>query len=152
MTTPTSDRRSRSVRANDAWEGLLTAHAALMRQFAEQDIWQDVSMREYDVLYTLSKSPDPQRLGDLGRMVLLSQPALSRLVDRLVSRGLVTRLPDPADARASNILLTDAGRELQRRVGLAHGVAVARAVTSRLTEQEIAQLEYLTHKLVEESP
>ena len=47
--------RSRSQLANDAWESLLTAHAALMRQFAADGIWGDLSMREYDVLYTLSK-------------------------------------------------------------------------------------------------
>ena len=41
--------------ANDAWEALLSAHAVLMKQFAAEDIWADVSMREYDVLYTLSK-------------------------------------------------------------------------------------------------
>ena len=34
----------------------------LMKQFAAEDIWDDVSMREYDVLYTLSKGPGPLRL------------------------------------------------------------------------------------------
>ncbi len=67
--------------ANDAWEALLTAHAVVMKQFAAEDIWTDVSMREYDVLYTLSKCPGPVRLTELNRHVLLSQPALSRLVD-----------------------------------------------------------------------
>jgi len=28
--------------ANDAWEALLSAHAVLMKQFAAEDIWQDV--------------------------------------------------------------------------------------------------------------
>jgi hypothetical protein len=46
---------SRTRLANDAWEALLSAHARLMKQFATEDIWQDLSMREYDVLYTLSK-------------------------------------------------------------------------------------------------
>jgi len=43
--------------ANDAWEALLSAHAALMKQFAAEDIWAELSMREYDVLYPLSKCP-----------------------------------------------------------------------------------------------
>ena len=58
--------------ANDAWEALLTAHAAVMKQFAAEDTWTDVSMREYDVLYTLSKDPEPLRLSELNRHVLLS--------------------------------------------------------------------------------
>jgi len=133
--------------ANDAWEALLSAHAVLMKQFAAQDIWQDVSMREYDVLYTLSKSSAPQRLSELGRHVLLSQPALSRLIDRLAERGLIERCPDPADGRGVRLALTEAGRDLQRRIGRRHARAVARALTAALTSDEIAQLAAIGRKL-----
>ena len=97
----------RDVLANDAWEALLSAHAALMKQFAAEDIWEEVSMREYDVLYTLSKCPEPLRISELNRHVLLSQPALSRLVDRLAERGLVARQADPADGRGVRLALTE---------------------------------------------
>ena len=103
--------------ANDAWEALLTAHAVLMKQFAAEDIWTDLSMREYDVLYTLSKCPEPVRLTELNRHVLLSQPALSRLVDRLAERGLVERHADPADGRGVRLSLTAAGRARQHEIG-----------------------------------
>jgi hypothetical protein len=43
--------------ANDAWQALLSAHGTLMKRFAAEAIWADLSMREYDVLYTLSKCP-----------------------------------------------------------------------------------------------
>ncbi len=137
--------------ANDAWEALLSAHAALMKEFAAEDIWGDLSMREYDVLYTLSKCPEPVRIGELNRHVLLSQPALSRLVDRLAERGLVERKPDPADGRAIRLALTDAGRVLQRRVGLRHGSSVARAMTARLTAGELRELETICLKLANDT-
>ena len=85
--------RGRRRLANHAWEALLRAHAALMKEFAAEDIWRELSMREYDVLYTLAKCREPIRLGELHRHVLLSQPALSRMVDRLVARGLVRPAP-----------------------------------------------------------
>src|ERR1700756_5884766 len=110
--------------ANDAWEALLSAPAPPMKQFAAGDIWTDASMREYDVLYTLSKCPEPIRLGELNRHVLLSQPALSRLVDRLAERGLVAREPDPADHRGLLLSLTEAGRELQHQIGPPHARGV----------------------------
>ena len=138
---------ARGQLANDAWEALLTAHAALMKQFAASDIWEEVSMREYDVLYTLSKGLDPLRLGDLNRHVLLSQPALSRLVDRLAERGLVERCADPADGRGVRLSLTDAGRVVQRRIGRQHARGVARAMTAGLTAAELAQLETICRKL-----
>ena len=138
---------SRTRLANDAWEALLSAHARLMKAFAAEDIWAELSMREYDVLYTLSKRPGPLRLNELSRHVLLSQPALSRMVDRLVERGLVQRSPDPADRRGVRLSLTGAGRERQREVGRRHARSVARAVTAELSPDELEHLAALCWKL-----
>jgi DNA-binding MarR family transcriptional regulator len=138
--------------ANDAWEALLSAHAVLMKQFAAEDIWADVSMREYDVLYTLSKCAAPIRISELNRHVLLSQPALSRLVDRLAERGLVGRRPDPADGRSVLLSLTGAGRAVQRQVGRKHARSVARAMTAGLDPAELRQLEAVCLKLAATEP
>ena len=140
---------SRGRAANDAWEAMLTAHAVLMKQFAAEDIWENLSMREYDVLYTLSKCDEPLRLGELHRHVLLSQPALSRLVDRLVARGLVERQADRADGRGVRLSLTEAGRHWQRRIGGRHALSVTRAVTAALDPEEIRQLERICRKLAD---
>ncbi|WP_211247603.1 MarR family winged helix-turn-helix transcriptional regulator [Cryptosporangium arvum] len=118
-----------------------------MKQFAAEDVWEGLAMREYDVLYTLSKCPEPQRIGELSHHVLLSQPALSRLVDRLVGKGLVERCPDPADGRGVRLALTAAGRELQYRIGRRHARGVARALRDRLTEDELHHLEAIGRKL-----
>jgi DNA-binding MarR family transcriptional regulator len=133
--------------ANDAWEALMTAHAALSRRFSAEDVWEDLSMKEYDVLYTLSKCPDPIRLSELNRHVLLSQPALSRMVDRLADRGLVARAADPRDGRGVGLALTAAGRDVQRRIGRRHGRSVAQAMLAGLTPAELRLLEELGAKL-----
>jgi len=133
--------------ANDAWEALLSAHAVLMKQFAAEDIWDDISMREYDVLYTLAKCDGPLRLTELNRHVLLSQPALSRLVDRLAERGLVDRRADAADGRCVLLSLTQTGRDRQRQVGRRHARSVARAVAADLDPGELRQLEAICLKL-----
>jgi DNA-binding MarR family transcriptional regulator len=133
--------------ANDAWEALLSAHARLMKQFAAEDSWQDLSMREYDVLYTLSKCREPVRMGELHQHVLLSQPALSRMVDRLVERGLVERRPDPTDGRGVRLWLTEAGRDTQHRIGRRHARSVARALTAELRPEELRQLAAIGWKL-----
>jgi DNA-binding MarR family transcriptional regulator len=133
--------------ANDAWEALLAAHGSLMRRFGAQDVWEDLSMREYDVLYTLSKCPQPIRLTELNRHVLLSQPALSRMVDRLADRGLVNRTTDPADGRGVRLALTPDGRAVQHRIGRRHGRSVAESMLGGLTPAELRQLEELCAKL-----
>jgi len=137
--------------ANDAWEALLSAHGVLMKQFAAEDIWTEASMREYDVLYTLSKCPDPINLRELNRHVLLSQPALSRLLDRLAERGLVERCSDPADGRGVRLSLTEAGRALQRQIGRQHARGVARAMTAELDPVELKQLQTICLKLARQN-
>ena len=137
--------------ANDAWEALLAAHASLIRQFGAEDIWRELSMKEYDVLYTLSKCPEPIRLSELNRHVLLSQPAMSRMVDRLVARGLISRAADPSDGRGVRLALTASGRVLQRRVGRRHARSVARAVHARLTPLEARQLAEVCGKLAKQA-
>ncbi|HXP54773.1 MAG TPA: MarR family transcriptional regulator [Streptosporangiaceae bacterium] len=147
ITTPAPAPATQPARANGAWEELLGAYGTLMRQFSAEDIWSEVSMREYDVLYALSKCPAPMRLSELNRHVLLSQPALSRLVDRLAERGLVDRCTDPADGRGVRLSLTAAGRAVQQQVGRSHARTVARAMTAGLTHEELGQLEALCRKL-----
>jgi DNA-binding MarR family transcriptional regulator len=138
--------------ANHAWEALLAAHSTLMKDFAARDVWEDISMKEYDVLYTLSKCPaDGVSLTELNRHVLLSQPAMSRMVDRLAGRGLVARAADPLDGRGVRLSLTQAGRDLQRRIGRRHARDVAAAVGGALTFDEIRQLEAICRKLTSAS-
>jgi DNA-binding MarR family transcriptional regulator len=134
--------------ANDAWESLLTVHATFMKSFAAEPIWSDVSMKEYDVLYALTKSPDPVRLTDLHRRVLLSQPALSRMVDRLVERGLVERCADESDKRVVRLALTDAGRACQRDAGRAHARDVTAAMTARVSDADLEELRRITRALL----
>jgi DNA-binding MarR family transcriptional regulator len=138
-----------SQTANAAWESLMTAYTRLIGEFAAEDIWHEASMREYDVLYTLSKCTGPLRIGELHKHLLLSQPALSRMVDRLVERGLVQRLAAPEDGRGVRLALTDTGRKAQQDIGRKHARTVARTVNARLNADELRQLETICKKLAD---
>lgn len=133
--------------ANDAWEALMTAHASLMGVFAAEGMWSEVNMREYDVLYTLSKGDGPMRICEVQDGVLLSQPALSRMIERLAGRGLVHREADAEDGRAVRVSLTPEGARVQREVGRAHAKSVGREVGSSLTSDEMQDLLALCRKL-----
>jgi DNA-binding MarR family transcriptional regulator len=133
--------------ANDSWEALLTAHAQMMRQFEREDVWNEVSRTEYDVLYTLSKCRAPIRLGELNRRVLLSQPALSRMVDRMVERGFVRREADERDGRGVRLSLTEAGRAQQKSTGHRHALNVSRAMNDTFDAEEMRELMRLCRKL-----
>ncbi len=57
----------------------------------------------------------PMRQGELTEPALTDAPNVSRLVEALVSDGLVERSEDPKDRRARNLSLTTNGRAVVRR-------------------------------------
>ena len=146
-TTERTRSRSRSD-AITAWESLFRAQVDVMRTLAAEFPTRDISLNEYDVLFTLSRRPDRElRLRDLNKHVLLTQPSVSRLVDRLVARGLVAKCPEPTDARGTVIRLTDRGYDLFRRVAVEHMKTISERVGSRLDADELQQLAELCDKL-----
>ncbi|MEO6086228.1 MAG: MarR family winged helix-turn-helix transcriptional regulator [Umezawaea sp.] len=148
MTPPPSPDRNLTELAAESWEALFRAQSALLRRFAADDVWHPISLREYDVLFTLSRCPEKRaRLRDLNREVLLSQPSLSRMVERMEIAGLVAREPDRADGRGTIVVLTAAGIEMQRTVGRRHAASIRRYVGPALNDEELRTLQDLCDKL-----
>ena len=136
-----------SAIAVDAWEALFRAQVVVLREL-NSEFPADLSLNEYDVLYNLSRQPDRKtRIRDLNRLLMLTQPSVSRLIDRLVSRGLVTKTADPGDGRGIIVALTDAGYELFHKVALSHGASIIKRVGGALTDEELLQLTALCTKL-----
>ncbi|HWK92475.1 MAG TPA: MarR family transcriptional regulator [Luteimicrobium sp.] len=135
-------------RAVEAWESLFRAQVAVLRRLGADDIWHDVSFREYDVLFTLRSRPGhAARLRDLAAHSLLSQPSLSRMVDRLEARGLVAREVVPEDARGTLVVLTEEGVRVQGEVGRRHAEAIAAYVGGALDDDDLDALRDLTGRL-----
>ena len=139
---------SRRVNAVTAWESLFRAQVAVMRTLAAEFPTKDISFNEYDVMFNLTRQPNRElRLRDLNRHVLLTQPSVSRLIDRLVSRGFVAKCPEPNDARGTIIRLTDEGYDMFRRVAVEHMKTINARVGGRLDQAELEQLTELCDKL-----
>lgn len=51
-------------------------------------------------------------MGELASAVLMNHPALTKMIDRMVSNGLVHRVPDPTDQRRVLVYSTDRGTVL----------------------------------------
>lgn len=154
MTTATLDAPAPRTAVPDAhlaatsWEALFRAQVALMRRFTADDIWGDLTVREYDVLFTLSSgSEDGLRLHELNKEMLISQPSLSRMVDRLEARGLVAKRPAAGDRRGLLITLTETGARLQKTVGRRHVESIRAYVEPALDPDELRMLEHLCTRL-----
>lgn len=132
--------------AIDAWESLFRAQHEVLGDISS-DFDDDLSQAEYDVLLTVTRGEaHSARLRDVTANMLISQPSVSRLVDRMVARGLISKCPDPQDGRGAIVRATDAGLAVFRRVATVHGRSIA-ARMAPLTDAELAQLKTLTAKL-----
>ena len=70
------------------------------------------SLTSRNVLSALA-AEGPSRLTALATATGIAQPAMTQLVGRMEREGLVVRLIDPEDARATLVAITDAGRALR---------------------------------------
>ncbi len=127
---------------------MFRATTTLARNFELGDAWGELSQPEYGVLLALSRQPQGVRICELGTDVLLTQTGLSRLVARLADKGLVERKADPGDGRATLLVLTEAGREAQKRIGRKHARDITDAMTAKLDEDQLRELHRLCSKLL----
>ncbi|MFC5433597.1 MarR family winged helix-turn-helix transcriptional regulator [Microbacterium suwonense] len=130
-----------------AWESLFRAQHELFTEMVGDFDGSGLAQGEYDVLLTVVRSRGmTARLRDITANMLISQPSVSRLVDRMVARGLITKAVDPDDGRGAVITATDAGASAFRRVATVHGRSIAERM-SRLDDAELQTLHALTEKL-----
>ena len=133
--------------AIDAWESLFRAQHEVFDEIAGDFDDSDLAQGEYDVLLTVTRGDGmTARLRDVTANMLISQPSVSRLVDRMASRGLISKCPDPEDGRGSLVRATPEGAAAFRRVASTHGRSIAERM-ALLDDDELAQLRDLTTKL-----
>jgi DNA-binding MarR family transcriptional regulator len=120
---------------------MLHAYARIIgRLSADLDEAGKVPLGTYDVLVQLSEAGGKLRLRDLVRKVLLSQPGLSRKIERMEQAGLVERKPDPTDGRGVIVALTRSGKAALRSAAAVHMAGIHREFGSRLSDDEAAVL------------
>jgi DNA-binding MarR family transcriptional regulator len=117
-----------------AWRAFLSAHALATRRISRDLVGAGLpDLGWYDLLWALRRSPGERlRVNELAREVVLSPTAMSRFVDRAVAAGVVAREPDPEDRRAQQVVLTDEGRALLRRMWPVYRRGIAEHFASQL--------------------
>lgn len=141
-------RRSDKATAVAAWEALFRAQVTVMRALNADFPGGEISFNEYDVCFNLSTQPGRRcRMRDLTGHLLLTQPSVSRLVERLASRGIVEKQPDPSDARGVIVALTPHGFDVYRSVAVQHAQTIAEQVGAGLDDDELRTLTELCTKI-----
>ena len=100
------DGQTRDVAAR-----LHSASIRLLRTLRREDDGSGLSAPRLSALsYIVVEGP--VSLNDLAAAEQVRPPTMSRIVDALVNRGLVSRIADPRDRRSVRIMATDEGNRL----------------------------------------
>ena len=111
-------KRKPSTEATAAWIRLMRVQSRVL-DAVEQDLKKAgfPPLAWYDALLELSRAPSGElRPVELEKQMLLPQYSTSRLIDRLVEEGLAVRRECTMDKRGLFVEITDAGRELQKKM------------------------------------
>jgi DNA-binding MarR family transcriptional regulator len=135
--------------ALEAWRSFLQSHASILRALdADLVAEHGMTSRDYEVLLYLSQAPDRAlAMSALAEATMLTRSGITRLVDGLVSNGLIERVACAKDARVSYAKLTDAGYEKLRSAGCTHIAGINRMFLVHFTPEEIDALASLLGRL-----
>ncbi len=105
---------------------------------------------QLNALYILFESdPEPVTASELKKKILVSNPDVTRLLDRLVKKGYVLRKTCPENRRQIDISLTDPGRKLFMQAHLSAKQAMGDFFEKQITEDEAKELRRILHKIRE---
>jgi DNA-binding MarR family transcriptional regulator len=128
---------------------LLAVAGEIGRRLDEFAAQHGLDRGQGDVLLTLLRSGSPYTLSPsrLADSLLVTSGTMTNRLDRLEERGLIERVPNPADRRGMDVKLTAAGRKLTAELVGKH-VENERRMLAGLSARERGELDRLARKLL----
>ncbi|MBB3607050.1 DNA-binding MarR family transcriptional regulator [Mycolicibacterium sp. BK556] len=112
-------------------------------------IRHQIGLAVFEVLHFTAKAPTPGiRISELAQALGASLGGTSRLIDRVLQTGLISRTVDTADRRVSHVALTTAGKRKLTATSKTYTAEVAAMLDPALTSREQHQLHTLTRRLL----
>jgi len=107
-----------------------------------------VPIEQFRILEVLDAN-EKLPMGEIATLALIEPPTLTKIMDKMVSEGLVYRAPDAEDRRRVLILTAPAGKALYKRL---RGVSTAqeRRIVDHLSGERAEELKSLLRELMGE--
>ena len=124
--------------------------AALDRELAADKRLEplELSAAQYSIIANLAGPEGPRSAADLCKGISYDAGAMTRMLDRLESKGLISRSRSAHDRRLMNLELTEAGRAAYPRMREI-AMMVANRFLRGFTKTEARQLEGLLLRMLE---
>lgn len=115
--TPQSGSKTRAECPEEmAFLEMLRTTDMLSRRLSQMLKAEDLSSNQYNVLRILRGAPDGLACGEIGNRMITRDPDITRLLDRLEKRSLISRCRESKDRRMVLTRITPQGLELLSRL------------------------------------
>ena len=133
-----------------AYFNLLKTGSWLEERVKEALSVHNLTHAQLNALYILFESdPEPICASELKKKMLVSNPDVTRLLDRLIRKEYVLRETCPENRRMIDISLTNSGKKLFIEAHLSAKQAVGNFFEEQITEDEARELRRVLHKIRE---
>ncbi len=110
-----------------------------------------ISAAEQDLLKQVAVNDGEIKLSELARLVYMSKPGMTKMIDRLEKNGLVKRVASSADRRAVSAVLTRRGATVFNRSRKVLESFVEETFRRNLSDDEIVRLREILQGFLERS-
>jgi DNA-binding MarR family transcriptional regulator len=120
------------------WRSFVSAHFSVVK-YLERRMQEQHGLRLawWDVMQQLADGPKQGlRMSELADLVLLTRSGITRLVDRMITAGLVDREPCPGDRRGYFAVITQKGKDTIEKVGPDHSKDAWEVFLGHITQEE----------------
>lgn len=125
---------------------VLFTNKVLVKELENRASRAHITLQQFNVLRILrGQFPNPASNLLVKQRMISSTPDISRLIDRLVSKNLVSRKQSSKDKRAVSLLITEEGLQLLEE--LETDMTLHDILTDNLTEDEARTLNHLLDKM-----
>ncbi|MGH7776543.1 MAG: MarR family winged helix-turn-helix transcriptional regulator [Candidatus Dormibacterales bacterium] len=109
-----------------------------------------VSGAEFDLLWRLRSTPGGRlQMSEIAGLILASKSGVTRLVDRLVEAGLLSRETPASNRRVTYAQLTPRGQEILARAQVAFEGAFDEAFSRHLSDGDVRAVRLVLKKVLE---
>lgn len=135
-----------------AWRAVLKGQALLMARLdTDLRTRAGMSLSEYDVLVQLSEAPDRKLpMAELANAVVFSRSGLTRMIDSMERRSLVTREHSRTDRRSWFAVITADGQAALRSAWQVHGAGVRDHFAAHTTTEQARALAHVFGSIIAE--
>ena len=109
------------------------------------------TLPRFDLMAQLERSPDGLKMSELSARMMVTRGNITGITSQLVAEGLLARIDEPGDKRASRIMLTPLGRKQFNAMAAEHESWIVQAF-SGLSAKEITSLHALLGRVKQGNP